>query len=121
MSSIGSSRAQVAKLYSIARECGSSISSLNVAISNMDTYFTGGAATSCKAALERRINELNKIKTNAESIAARLNSAIAEIEEEERREREERAERARSSRSSSGGGNRSRGGGGSSGGPGMYL
>ena len=107
MASLGSSRTQVSRLRTIARTCGTSISSLTNVIQNMESYFKGQAAIACKSALERRLNELKKIRSNAEYIAARLSSAIEEIEEEEREERRSRG---------SGGGGRS-----SSGGPGMFL
>ena len=105
---LGSSRQQVSRLKSIASECDSIKNKFKTICNNMDTYFTGEAATACKAALERRVNDFNKMKIEALNIAQTLSSAIEEIEEEEREER----------RGSGGGGSS---GGGSQGGPGMYL
>lgn len=102
-------KSQATQLMNVSSNCDTMFRNFGNIIGNMYSYFTGAAADACKAALQRRNDEIKNIKKEAERIAYDINVAIAEIKEEE-------AESARERRSRGGGGGRV-----SSGGPGVGL
>lgn len=100
------SLAQSSKLKGMAADFGRISNCMGNLANNMNEYFAGVAANACRAALERRKEDVAKIQIMARETANEISSIVDQIREEEKEERRSRG---------SGGGNVV------SGGPGMFC
>lgn len=81
-------RTQAKKLQSAASECEDVVRNLRSLMDRTSTYWEGVAADTFRLALQKRIQEVQKIRDQSEQMAVLIRRVADEFEETERRMKE---------------------------------
>lgn len=81
-------RQQARKLQEAAAQCEDAIRELRRAESEIPSCWTGEAATAYLQGLEKRIEEISRIRRQADDLADMIRTTAARFEEAERRTKE---------------------------------